>query len=1030
MFFTIKKYRARIDELKELRYKEIHSINNWMIKEDCSKCEKYPPTNDEGFSPFYLGDIWGGRDSYYWIKTKLDIPSSEEDILLLIDLGKTGAGNNSGFESLLFIDSKPYQAVDKNHQEIFIGKCYYGQTVEIALKLWTGLEGGGVRKMQSHKFKRGDQVILDLYCDHFFYLTDALCKTLEELDDTNPQKHIINNLMKNSFKLINWSYPRSQEFYDSIRRAYQLLEDELAKNKEDSIINFTAIGHTHIDLAWLWQYKHTQEKAARSFSTVLRLMDRYPEYVFLQTQPQIYEFISNEYPEIYEDIKVKVKEGIWEVDGAMWVEADCNIPSGESLVRQILFGSRYIKKEFDKDINYLWLPDVFGYSWALPQILKKSNISTFMTTKISWNQYNRMPHDTFWWSGIDGSKVLTHFITTPEIDHDDHSDWYYTYNGHVEPETLLGSYEGYRDKNINQDILLAYGYGDGGGGVTRDMLEKIRVLDKIPSLPNIKTGKAKDYFEKLHHNISNSSDYVHTWDGELYLEYHRGTYTSQAFVKKTNRQVELLLRNLEILYFMSHVKFNTSYPLEELNSVWKTLLKNQFHDVIPGSSIAEVYEDYRDDAKDMTNSLKELTNKISLYNENIWSVVNTCGWTRTGYAKISINKTGKFYLDGIDELTSTKVEDGYIVEINEIKPLESKTVVFKEDDSVVSNQLEKIDLQNSIETEYYRIQWNDAGQIISLYDKQVSREVVKKGSVINKLVVYEDKPLKFDAWDIDIFYQEKYQILNANKIEITDNNMFYFNVCFNYEFGKSQLQQNMKVYKNKRRIDFVTSVDWYEHQRLLRALFDVDIRSTEATYDIQYGNVKRPTHWNTSWDMAKFETVAHQWIDLSENNYGVSLMNDCKYGHSVKENIMGITLLKGAIEPDTNADQGNHSFTYSLMPHQNDFINGGTVKEAWDLNDELLVLSGDLDFNRLIEINDDVCIDTIKQAEDKNGWIIRIHDHTGGTRNINIKLNFEVEKWCEVNLLEEESGVYCSSNNINVRLKPYEIKTFKMILKR
>lgn len=1030
MFFTIKKYRARIDELKELRYKEIHSINNWMIKEDCSKYEKYPPTNDEGFSPFYLGNIWGGRDSYYWIKTKLDIPSSEEDILLLIDLGKTGAGNNSGFESLLFIDSKPYQAVDKNHQEIFIDKCYYGQTIEIALKLWTGLEGGGVRKMQSHKFKRGDQVILDLYCDHFFYLTDALCKTLEELDDTNPQKHIINNLMKNSFKLIDWSYPRSQEFYDSIRRAYQLLEDELAKTKEDSIINFTAIGHTHIDLAWLWQYKHTQEKAARSFSTVLRLMDRYPEYVFLQTQPQIYEFISNEYPEIYENIKTKVKEGSWEVDGAMWVEADCNIPSGESLVRQILFGSRYIKKEFDKDINYLWLPDVFGYSWALPQILKKSNINTFMTTKISWNQYNRMPHDTFWWSGIDGSKVLTHFITTPEIDHDDHSDWYYTYNGHVEPETLLGSYEGYRDKNINQDILLAYGYGDGGGGVTRDMLEKIRVLDKIPSLPNIKTGKAKDYFEKLHHNISNSSDYVHTWDGELYLEYHRGTYTSQAFVKKTNRQVELLLRNLEILYFMSYVKFNTSYPLEELNLVWKTLLKNQFHDVIPGSSIAEVYEDYRDDAKDMRNSLKELTNNISLYNENIWSVVNTCGWTRTGYAKIPINKTGKFYSDGIDELTSTKVEDGYIVEINEIKPLESKTIVFKEDDSVVSNQLETIDLQNSIETEYYRIQWNDAGQIISLYDKQVNREVVKKDSSINKLVIYEDKPLKFDAWDIDIFYQEKYQILSANTIEVTDNNVFYYNVCFNYKFGKSQLQQNMKVYKNKRRIDFVTTVDWNEHQRLLRALFDVDIRSTEATYDIQYGNVKRPTHWNTSWDMAKFETVAHQWIDLSENNYGVSLMNDCKYGHSVKENIMGITLLKGAIEPDTNADQGNHSFTYSLMPHQNDFINGDTVKEAWDLNDELLVLSGALDFNRVIEIDDDVCIDTIKQAEDENGWIIRIHDHTGGTRNINIKLNFEVEKWCEVNLLEEESEEYCLSNRLNVTLKPYEIKTFKMILKR
>ena len=328
----------------------------------------------------------------------------------------------------------------------------------------------------------------------------------------------------------------------------------------------------------------------------MRLMEQYPEYVFLQTQPQLYEYMKEEFPDIYKKIKERVAEGRWEADGAMWVEADCNLTSGESLTRQILLGSKFIKDEFGKDVEYLWLPDVFGYSWALPQILKKAGINTFMTTKISWNQYNRMPHDTFKWKGIDGSEVLTHFITTPEPWNEPGS-WFYTYNGKLIPKTVKGTWDAYSEKQMNKELLIAYGFGDGGGGVNRDMLENRRRIDKIPGLPNLKTSTAAEYFRDLQETVKNTDQYVHTWDGELYLEYHRGTYTSQAYNKRMNRKMELLYRNTEWLTVMNALKMGglTYAKQEELTKGWKHILTDQFHDIIPGSSIHEVYEDSRKD---------------------------------------------------------------------------------------------------------------------------------------------------------------------------------------------------------------------------------------------------------------------------------------------------------------------------------------------------------------------------------------------------------------------------------------------------
>ena len=597
MFLTERKAQRRIDEIKNYRYRDAIEIEYFLAKED-TKGVTNPevPTDFTGFEPIHTGDTWTGRDRYLWLHKEIELPAQwkGKQVLGLFDFGKTGDGNNSGFESLLYLNKKPYQGVDSNHKEVFLSEELYGTTVDFTFRLWSGLEGGGVPRDQEHRIYQAQIAWLDEKVDDYYYLASMIYQTILVLKADDPIRYDLLKALDQSLKVIDWDYPGSESFYESLHEADQMLNAAIDSMDKQTPINVTCIGHTHIDVAWLWRLKHTREKASRSFSTVMRLMEKYPEYIFLQTQPQIYEYIKEDFPELYEEMKQKARNGQWETGGAMWVEADCNLTSGESLTRQILLGSKFFQDEFEQDTEYLWLPDVFGYSWALPQILKKAGISMFMTTKISWNQYNRMPHDTFKWKGIDGSEVLTHFITTP-CPGNDPSSWFYTYNGQLLPETVKGVWQAYNDKEINKDLLVSYGYGDGGGGVNRDMLEFRRRMDKIPGLPNCKTGKAKDYFRTLRENIEKSDRYVHTWDGELYLEYHRGTYTSQGYNKFMNRKMEFLYRNAEWLTVMEAIAKGdlTLAKQEELTKGWKQILTHQFHDIIPGSSIREVYEDSR-----------------------------------------------------------------------------------------------------------------------------------------------------------------------------------------------------------------------------------------------------------------------------------------------------------------------------------------------------------------------------------------------------------------------------------------------------
>ncbi|MEK4749133.1 alpha-mannosidase [Bacillus circulans] len=1038
MFWTEKKLDARIKELEKYRYRESISLDSFSMQlDEEGEIGARPPENGE-WATIHVGDHWAGRDHYAWLKTEVAIPVSwkGKQVLGYFDFGITDGGTNSGFESLLYVNKKIYQGVDANHREVFLKEEHCGTNVSLIFRLWSGLEGGGKPFIQEHKIKKAEIAWLDEATDDLYYTAKAMIQTIHILDENRPEYQTILTALNRAFYEIDWTEPESDLFYESINKANNYLNAALEKMDKHAAVTIHAIGHTHIDVAWLWRLKHTREKAARSFSTVLRLMEKYPEYLFMQSQPQLYAYLKEDYPEIYAQLKDRVAEGRWEPEGGMWLEPDCNLPSGESFVRQLLNGTRFLKEEFGVTSKYLWLPDVFGYSWALPQILKQAGIETFMTTKISWNQYNRMPHDTFQWRGIDGTEILTHFVTTP---YPNSRGWAYDYNGEMQADVVQGAWDNYKDKNITQDLLMSYGYGDGGGGVNRDMLEMRRRFDRIPGLPAVKSTKAGDYFDALHEKVKTTDEYVHTWDGELYLEFHRGTYTSQAYNKRSNRKQELLYRETELLSVLVGVLASdwTIYPQEELHKGWTILLRNQFHDIIPGSSIREVYEDSLleyEEAEGLANKAQKqvLTRIIDSDVSDQFTVINDSSWIRSGLVEVPVKlglEEGEWSSENGKVLQVEKVNGKWLILVEDVPSHGLANLLFKSSENQGANKQSPFVINNNgIETPFYQILWNEKGQLTRIFDKKAQRNVLKENQAGNVLQVFEDKPLRWEAWDIDIFYQEKHQeISTLEKIEIIENNSLRAVIKFVWTYHHSKVEQEVILYAENPRIDFKTSVDWHEQHQLLKVAFPVEIRSTQATYDIQFGNVQRPTHWNTSWDYAKFETVGHQWADLSEQGYGISLLNDCKYGYDIKDSVMRLSLIKAGTYPDYLQDQGAHTFIYSLLPHQGDWREGRTVQEAWDLNQPLKSLVGKLqsqDFS-LFQIASDHCfIDAVKKAEDEDKVIVRLHEFMGKRGTVELTSDAPIKGWQECNLLEGKNGEKQENEIITFAIKPYEVKTF------
>lgn len=1027
MFLTLEKLEARTRQLEQYLYLELQPVTPLAVMEGTLAADEVyltPPAAIGGLT-LNLEDEFNGRDRYLWAQKELLLPHARQGLTLcgLFDFGKTGAGHNSGFESLLYLNGEPYQGVDANHKDVVL-EPFAGQEVTLTFLLWSGLEGGGKRQTQFHRIRQAHIGYLHNSTDTFYYLSKAIYKTLALLPDTAPEKYALTKALESAYALINWD---SDTFYQTIEPALALLSERLSEIPKHTPVTVNAIGHTHIDVAWLWRLKHTREKAVRSFSTVLRLMEEFDDYLFLQTQPQLYNYVKNDCPALYEKIKERVREGRWEADGGMWVEADCNISSGEALVRQLVHGIRFFKEELGVDCQYLWLPDVFGYSWALPQILKLCNLKTFMTTKISWNQYNTIPNDLFYWRGIDGTEILTYFITTPEIGHPIDSR-FSTYNGMLSPRSVLGSWQKFKDKALSDETLISYGYGDGGGGVNRNMLKMRRAMDTLPGLPAVKQSRAGDFFARLHEKVNTTDQYVHTWDGELYLEYHRGTYTSQAHNKQQNRRLEYDIAQCEWLCAAAALS-GAPYPQAALHSAWETVLLHQFHDIIPGSSIHEVYEDsdiaYARTAEEVAALCNTALETLITPSENHFTLYHFGSFTRQELVFLPLEGDASFYGENEAPLPAQRAAGGWLVNVT-LPALGMTLVTAKREPVKAAPSAFSIDMAaRLLSTPFYSIRWDENGRLAEIFDKAHNRQVLAGEG--NLLEIYEDKPLHFDNWDIDIFYTQKRELLEAAAPpELLENGGERLVIRFFYTYHLSCITQDMILTRTNRRIDFITHVNWQECDRLLKAAFPVNIRATKATYDIQFGHVERPTHHNTSWDWARFEVVGHKWADLSEPDYGVSLLNDCKYGYNVKDNVLRVTLLKSSKFPDTQADMGEHYFTYSLLPHAGGLSD--TIEEGIALNLPAGVVSGIPKFAApLAAVSTNAMnIDALKKAEGEDCMVLRLHECLGTHAAFEVDFGRPLSAYAPCNLLEENLAEPVCAGKITAQAHPFEIVTYKL----
>ncbi|PVU97642.1 hypothetical protein BB560_005730 [Smittium megazygosporum] len=779
----------------------------------------------------------------------------------------------------------------------------------------------------------------------------------------------------------------------SIPAARKIAKKFLSAEPAKSTHQISAIGNCHIDTAWLWMYDETKRKTARSFASQLNLMDRYPEYIFAASQAQQFEWLEQNYPHLFKRVRKYARKGQFVVIGGTWVEMDCNLPSGESLVRQFMLGQRYFMQKFDTLSKIFWLPDTFGYAAQIPQIVKKSGGKYFFTQKLSWNNINTFPNTTFKWVGLDGSSIITHMAPAN------------TYTGNAQVEEIARCVKNHKDLSSHNTSLYLYGLGDGGGGPQDSMIERIRSMSNTDGLPMIKHRDPIEFYDDLAKNARS----LPSWHGELYFELHRGTYTTQPLTKKYNRMCEVLLRTAELLATLASSTSNTlsdyKYPHEELLRLWKLVCLNQFHDVIPGSSIEHVYRDSDAFYEDVIKSAHEICRQalvqitcpddalykhidertldsknsggldisskngcvgtlggvfggnLELVDENALSVnsklqdvfvVNSCAWKRSGIVRVyglsakhplvkQVLKPRKSLSPlGYSDVAVPK--DTCLVVANEI-PGMSVTAIenTKQNGPIPVSAYRTSNGFYILENLYITAKFNKFGHLVSLVDRKSGRNFVPKDEEGNRLVIYEDIPLFWDGWDVEIYHSEKYKVCEDVEIEVCEEGPVVGSILIKVKVGeKSKLQQWISLSSTSSVLEFETEVDWKESHKMLKAEFNWDIKAENASYETQFGYISRPTHRNTSWDLAKFEVCGHKFVDLSEYGAGVSVFNDCKYGHSCLGNKMTMSLLRSSKAPDANADMKVHTFRYGVYVHTTSFPDPKVIKKAYGFNNQLL----------------------------------------------------------------------------------------------
>lgn len=1032
---------------------------SWHICDQLQSAQPMPPADDPRWRPLLPDDLWGSRLTWAWLKATVPLPDSFAGKPAALRIAfrtlsdRHGAQILTAPEAMLRVSGLdvPPQAFNHMHSDALITESTpAGTSLGLALDCFCGVSQPGDHRVN---LALSELAWIDRDIEGLFWDAHVILAAAEVMPEPTPQRGRLLRAVHDAFQLLDWLDPTSDEFRASVRAAraalqQRLADADLAPEAWPPTPTIHALGHAHIDVAWLWTLAVTRGKAARTFATALALMQQYPQYTFTQSQPHLYKMVAEDHPDLFAQIKARVAEGRWNATGGTWVEPDTNMPGGESLVRQFLFGMRFFQRELGARPEVLWLPDVFGYNAALPQLIRLAGLHYFYTSKMSWSTYNRFPYDTFWWEGIDGTRVLAHLATTPEPSPPPQGRQWTTYNSHLTPAEMWHTWARYNQKDANHHLLVAFGMGDGGGGPNRDMLERRARMAHLPGMPRVIHSTAECFFHALEQTIPED---LPRWVGELYLQVHRGTLTSQARTKRHNRKTEVLLHDAEALCSTAYL-LEGDYPQNTLNAAWETVLLHQFHDILPGSSITPVYQDTeREYATAQARASDALAQAMQTIAGHLrWDpdmqgfvIFNTLSTTQGGPVEVTLPGEGPVEIVGPSgrhkpyQWIDRQARRALVIP-NSVPAYGHKAYSVRQVDQPapvpvygpVEGTLQRL------ENEFLRADFDSSGTLLRLYDREHAREVLAPGSTGNQLWAYVDRPPHWDAWDVEASVQQQGWLLRPESVRLLESGPLRATLEMVYAFNRSRIVQRISLISGSRLLCFDTEVDWHEQHILLRAHFPVAIRAMQATYEIQFGTVQRPTHQNTDWDRAQHEVAAQRWIDLSEADYGVSLLNDCKYGHSVRDNVLTISLLRAPTDPDPVADQGRHTFLYALYPHTGDWRNG-TVAQARRMNHPLraLPLTGGggtwlpVVWGLVFCETPGVVIDTVKKAEDDDALIVRVYEAHGGHQTASLVFSAPLLSAEEVNLLEEPLGpVEMAGDCLRFDLTPYQVRSFHVQL--
>ena len=977
--------------------------------------------SDDKFSPIEKGFTWYGKDSYCWYKGKYTVPENLEGKDLFIK------PHMQGYEALLFVNGRTmgtfatkiaYTGHGNHYCDMIKKNAVCGDELNIIIEYYGGHDNPGNHpcenitiKDYNFSYNGADICTKNTEIQEYYFDLLAVLQLAQALPDDNFMKGFAVNALYEVHKKVHYLLEDCdyKTFIKGIRDSAADLKKVLNMKSQDSAPFIGLIGHSHMDTAWLWHVGETEKKVTRTYANALALMEQYPEYMFVQSSACHSDMIRKNYPELFERIQEKVREGRYEPNGGVWVECDCNITSGESMIRQFLWGQRFTKKYFDYVSDCFWLPDTFGYSAAIPQIMKGCGINYFLTTKMSWNDTNDFPYETFNWVGLDGTSVLTHFNRT-----------------HLNPDvksTIRETKDWIRQKSVSNKRFIAYGFGDGGGGPSFEMIENAKRIADLDGVGKSKHMTVSDFMKDLEATAVNPN----TYKGELYLELHRGTLTNQHTIKRNNRKSEIALRELEILTVNEAVKNKTAASEEKIAPLYESLLINQFHDILPGTCIHRAHKESREQThkliKDANEQIKAIINNND--DEDKITFINTLSFDRNDVIFTDYN--GKIVDADCRQQIYTDLDGTEKLIVSGITIPAFSSVTYSLKDGKPENISAFTTDNNTIETSLAKISFADNGTISSYIDKTANREIIGDGYNLNTFLMAEDVPNLWDNWDIDVDVQCKYNdasTLISRKI-ISTGAVAHI-IRSEYKISqRSTIIQDMFIFADSKEIRFDTNIDWQDNHRLLKAAFDTNINEDFARHEIQFGNVKRPTTRNNSIEEAKFEVVNHKYTDLSETKYGVAILNDCKYGITVEGGNIRLSLHKGGTHPDRMGDHdGIHKCTYSLLPHSSGFNSKDVIRPAYALN--MPVMSAEGTYEMLCPVTTDaenIIVEAIKPCEDaQNAFIVRLYE-AEGTRT-NTILNFPNAVKCETtNMLEETIDAL---EDMNVIFRPFEIKTIKV----